>query len=242
MRGLQTSVAAIAILALPAAVLAQETGDAPAPTSVETAAGRAYTPADFTRFAPRTALDMLNQVPGFTIAADDQGRGLGQANVNVLINGERLALKSETIFDRLGKISASRVVRIEIVDGASLKIPGLSGQVANIVTEGGGMSGRFSWEPRFRPGYVDPRWLGGSISVGGTAGNLEYTLALNNSGGTGSTKGPTDITDAGGTLIEHRESHLRVMNNFPKVSGTLKWDGPGSSVANFNASYERGYS
>src|SRR5690606_20002040 len=49
MRGLQTSVAAIAILALPAAVLAQETGDAPAPTSVETAAGRVYTPADFTR-------------------------------------------------------------------------------------------------------------------------------------------------------------------------------------------------
>ena len=241
MRGLQTSVAAIAILALPAAVLAQETGDAPAPTSVETAAGRVYTPADFTRFAPRTALDMLNQVPGFTIAADDQGRGLGQANVNVLINGERLALKSETIFDRLGKISASRVVRIEIVDGASLKIPGLSGQVANIVTSGGGMSGQFNWDTRFRPGYVRPRWFGGSISMNGTVGTVDYTLALSNPGGTGATKGPTEITDAGGVLIEHRESHLSVVNDYPKFSGSLKWDGPGSSVGNFNASVQRGY-
>ena len=205
--------------------------------------GATYRPADFARFAPKTALDMIKQVPGFKIqGGDDDLRGLGQANVNVTINGERIALKSESIDDRLTKIPAAKVVRIEIVDGASLKIPGLSGQVANIVTEGGGMSGRFSWEPRFRPGYVDPRWIGGSISVGGTTGNLEYTLALNNGGGTGSTKGPTDITDASGKLIEHRESHLWAMNNYPKVSGTLKWDGPGSSVNNFNASYQRGYS
>jgi hypothetical protein len=218
------------------------TGDMPPPVATEVAGiagGAVYLPADFTRFAPRTALDMLNNVPGFTINNPEAVRGLGQANVNVTINGERIALKSENIFDRLNKISASKVTRIEIVDGASLKIPGLSGQVANIVTVGGGMSGQFSWEPRFRPGYVSERWLAGSISVNGTAGDLEYTAALSNPGGTGATKGPTEITDADGNLIEHRQSRLRVINNNPKISGTLKWDGPASSVGNFNASYQR---
>jgi len=38
-----------------------------------------YTPADFERFRPNTALDMLEQVPGFQISQQDQGRGLGQA-------------------------------------------------------------------------------------------------------------------------------------------------------------------
>src|SRR5688572_6341715 len=52
--------------------------------------GRTYTPEDFARFAPRNALDMLSQVPGFAIvSANTDRRGLGQATGNVLINGER---------------------------------------------------------------------------------------------------------------------------------------------------------
>src|SRR3546814_6753001 len=58
-----------ALVAAPA--LAQEEGgDAPPPVSTlpaTTQAARSYTPLDFTRFSPRTALDMLRQVPGFTI-------------------------------------------------------------------------------------------------------------------------------------------------------------------------------
>ncbi len=243
MRGLlgTASVLALALGAQPAR--AQETGDMPPPEAAEPAAQgkQVFTPEDFARFAPRSALDMLNQVPGFLIQGGEEVRGLGQASTNVLINGERLALKSETVFDRLNKIPATNVVRIEIVDGATLNIPGLSGQVANIVVQSTGMSGRFSWEPRFRPGYVRPRWFGGSVSVSGTSGKVEYTLGLANTGGTGSTKGPTEITDGNGDLIEHRDAHLTVMNNYPKISGTLKWDGPGTSVANLNASYQRGY-
>src|SRR4051812_8379043 len=66
--------------------------DAALPPSERTAAAsgaQVYTPEDFARFAPRSALDMLNQVPGFDIVTGDQGRGLGQASDNVIINGER---------------------------------------------------------------------------------------------------------------------------------------------------------
>src|SRR5690349_20395891 len=51
------------------------TGDTPPPVATEPAAqaqgGRNYTPADFARFAPRNALDMLNNVPGFSINEGD---------------------------------------------------------------------------------------------------------------------------------------------------------------------------
>jgi len=201
-----------------------------------------YTPADLARYSPKNALDMLNQVPGFSITgANDQNRGLGEANVNVLINGERLALKSETIFERLQKISIDKVDRIEIVDGASLKIPGLSGQVANVVTKAGGISGQFEWDSRFRPGYVSPAWFGGNISISGSTKTLDYTLALNNDIGTGAIKGPTIVTDANGVVTERRHIHFANHFHAPKISASLKWDGPGSSVAHFNAEYQQTY-
>ena len=54
-------------------------------------AGRTYLPADFARFAPRNAYDMLRQVPGFVIRVEEEARGLGQATGNVLLNGQRLS-------------------------------------------------------------------------------------------------------------------------------------------------------
>lgn len=240
MRGLSLAAWALGALTVPSLTHAQDTGDMPPPVPSDMPAppgGERYTPADFARFAPKNALDILNQVPGFSIVSTDQGRGLGEANTNVLVNGERLALKSETIFDRLQKISVDKVVRIEIVDGASLKIPGLSGQVANIVTRAGGMTGQFEWDTRFRPGYVRPEWFGGNVSVSGSTKTLEYTVALNNNNGRGAIKGPTDITDGSGAHVEHREGHLANRFDNPKVSASLKWDGPGNSVAHLNASY-----
>ena len=89
-------------------VPAQETADdalPPAPDAVEASSGaRVFTPLDFARFAPRNALDMLEEVPGFTIRGEDGARGLGQASANVLIDGERITNKSEGVFTQLSRI------------------------------------------------------------------------------------------------------------------------------------------
>src|SRR5213082_398060 len=126
----------------------------PAPANVTK---RVYTPADFARFAPKTAYDMLSQVPSFTIRSADQERGLGQASENVLINGQRNTDKSGGAVDLLKRTSAANVDRIEIVEAGSLGIPGLSGQVANVIlklqTKG---SGQFSWNPGFRAHFTKP--------------------------------------------------------------------------------------
>ena len=60
-------------------------------TANESAAGQNYTPADFERFSPTTALDMVRRIPGFVIQQGDNRRGLGQGGDNVLINGERVS-------------------------------------------------------------------------------------------------------------------------------------------------------
>src|SRR3982751_4462233 len=132
------------------------------------AAKRVYTAADFARFAPKTAYDMLVQVPSFTIHSASNERGLGQASENVLINGERIANKSGGAVDQLQRISAQNVERIEIVDAASLGIAGLSGQVANVILKTATKSsGQFEWRPSWRAHYAKPEYLGGSISYSG---------------------------------------------------------------------------
>ena len=233
------SLLAATSLLVPIAAPAQETGDAPPPVATVPASvegPRTYTPQDFTRFAPRTALDMLRQVPGFIILEVSEERGLGQASGNVLINGQRISGKSNDPVTELGRISAANVVRIEILDGATLNIAGLSGQVANIVTKATGMKGQFEWRPEFRARNTNPLFTRGNISVSGETGPIAYTVGLRNDAGRSGADGPTTIFDSAGTVIDFRDEVFTTDVDQPKISGSFKYDGPGSQIGNLNLS------
>ena len=205
-------------------------------------ARQVYTPEDFARYVPRNAYDMVSQVPGFEIRTSDQQRGLGQATGNVLFNGQRPSTKSDDIFTLLGRIPANNVTRIEILDGASLDIPGLSGQVANIVFDVDGFSGQFSWKPRIRAHYADALLTRGDISATGRSGDIKYEIGLNNDDSARSSAGgPTMIRDGVGQIIEQRDDVWTSDYDTPKLSAKLNWDMPGSAVANLNAHYQRIY-
>lgn len=229
---------ALAALASPAAAqdTAPPTGSAAPPVSAPAGNGkRAYTPADFARFAPKTALDMLNQVPGFSIRGENSGeRGLGQASGNVLLNGERISGKSTDPITALQAISAKNVQRIEIVDAAELDVPGLTGQVANVVYKADNFSGQFSYRPEFRAHYADPLFTRGDISVSGTKGPVEYTLSFANDASRSGAGGPTLISTGDGALIESRNDAWTGNFDQPRISGQFKLDGPGSSLGNLN--------
>lgn len=226
--------------ALPAQAQVTETDDAAPPVATNPAnpqARQVYTAEDFARFAPKNALDMVEQVPGFQIRDNGQERGLGQANDNVLVNGERLASKSASVREELARIPAGDIIRIEIVDGASLDIPGLSGQVANIIVRASrGLSGQFQWNPSFRAHSANPSLLGGEVSAKGSSGPVEFTVALSNDAGRRAARGPTEIFDGGGALIERRDTVLAIVNERPKLALGLKYDGPGDNVGNLNLS------
>ncbi|HZG47091.1 MAG TPA: TonB-dependent receptor plug domain-containing protein [Allosphingosinicella sp.] len=209
-------------------------GDATAPSS----GTRTYTPADFARFAPRTALDMLQRVPGFAIQQAVQERGLGQATGNVLLNGQRISNKSDDVITQLGRVPAGNVVRIEIADAATLDIPGLSGQVANIIVRStNALSGQFSYSPEFRTNYADPNLYRFSVSVSGKRGPVDFTLGLENQASRSSAGGPTLILNRDNSLRESRQDEFKGNFDQPRASARFVIDGPGSSIGNLNMIY-----
>ena len=210
---------------------------APPPVATSASDRRIYTPVDFARFSPKTAYDMLVQVPGFTIRGADQERGLGQASENVLVNGQRIANKSGGAIDELQKVAAANVERIEIVEAAQLGIAGLAGQVANVIVKSAGKaSGQFEWEPEVRAHYAKPRLLAGSASYSGTKGPVDYTFSIKNDAGRGAFGGPIRLFDANGINFENRHEVLHNESELVTLSGKFKLDGPGSSIGNLTLS------
>jgi hypothetical protein len=228
----------IALSQLPPFAVAQE----PAPTSASeapSAATRSYTPEDFARFAPRNALDMLQQVPGFVIRQEAQERGLGQATGNVLVNGQRPSAKSNDVLTQLSRIPAANVVRIEIRDGATLGIPGLSGQVANVVSHAGGISGQWKWQPDMRRDYTDPQLTRGEVSVSGSHRRMDYTLGLKNDANHSGAGGGTQVRNADGSVREHRDDAWTGEIDQPQLSTHLGYSGAQGQVGNLNASAQK---
>jgi hypothetical protein len=215
---------------------------APVPASAAVPAGpRSYAPTDLARYAPRTALDMIQRIPAFTIRDAPQERGLGQATANVLLNGRRIGGKSDDIVAQLGRIPAANVVRIDIVDGATLDVPGLSGEVANVVTRATRTTGQFTWRPEFRLHHTDPSFTRFDVSVSGQTGPVEWTLGVDNQANHSGAGGFTEILDGDRNFLELRDEVWNTHNNLPRVSGRFVYDGPGTSVGNLNFYYRQYY-
>ena len=197
--------------------------------------GNDYAPADFAQYNPQTALDMVNRIPGFSIQGDDDGsRGFGQASGNVLINGQRVSGKSNGAEAALGRIAAAKVVRIEVVDGTTLDIPGLSGQVVNVTTDGeGGVSGTWRWRSRIREG-ITPYFHEAVVSLSGGDERLSWSVEASSQPRRGAHAGWETITTADGALLERRKEDLTNISDNASLSGSLAWTPPSGVVANLN--------
>lgn len=226
-----------------AAIVALVIGFAPARAADEVKApsgsGAVYTPDDFKQFAPRTALDMLNQAPGFVIREESEARGLGEASGNVLLNGKRASAKSDDVLAQLSRIPAKNVVRIEIVDGATLDVPGLYGQVANVVTKAGALSGQYSWRAETRVHNTKRSLSRFTSSVSGQKGPVEFTLSLENRASHGGADGPTTIYNADGSVREERRDRLTNEFDQPRGAVTLAITGPKGVVFNIHGNYRK---
>jgi hypothetical protein len=105
---------ALATLALDAGAAADGSGDV---------AGEAkdavvvYPSSYFAQFQPKTALDLVNQVPAFELDDGSDTRGFGAAAGNILINGRRLTAKQDKPSATLSRIPASLVAEVELIRG-----------------------------------------------------------------------------------------------------------------------------
>ena len=231
---------ALASILVNGPAFAQTTADPATPDSTAQPAESniVYLPADFARFAPRTALDMVRQIPDFTLTDTDDDRGLGQASQNVLVNGQRVAGKSNDAETTLERISATAVERIEILDGARLGIPGLTGRVANVIVRNSSIAVQFRWEGQQRR-YVPDQITNGAISASGRLGATDFTLSLSNNnalrrGGIGN----EIVTDAAGLVTLTRDQSDEFRADLPRLAGSLSrvWDD--GRTLNLNASGE----
>jgi len=203
-------------------------------TNVQTTNIQAYTPDYFTQYAPRTALDMAVQIPGFSISGGgNTKRGLGQGGANVLINGKRISGKTSAN-DRLSRINAASVVRIEILDGARLDIPGLSGQVANVIYKATTVNGNWKWTPWFR-NHIEPNLLGGEINISGNTNDIQWSLALKNRAFRFGNRGIESRRLADGTLIETRNETSGFGSDNPTLATSLSWTPREDHEFNLNA-------
>ncbi|NNU15519.1 hypothetical protein HK107_04200 [Parvularcula sp. ZS-1/3] len=220
--------AAASLAMLPTMTLAQTEA------AVEVSEAEVYEPAFFERFNPQTALDMLRRVPGFSVRNNQGGRGLGQGGTNVLINGERITSKTSGALDILGNTPASSVVRIEIVDAASLGVTGLTGQVANVIVERGELKGNWRWSPQFRHG-LPPRIANAEISISGETGGTSFTVGVSNSPFRNGHRGPEYVFGPDGTFTEERYEDGQYFGENHSIEASLSGGQTSGLKYNINA-------
>src|SRR5690349_16774831 len=105
--------ATVCIAALSAPALAQTPGAGEIPQATPTQGSRTtvYDSGFFAQYAPRSALDIVQRIPGFTLdlgnnqaATGVDVRGFAGTAGNVVINGARPSSKSETLETLLARI------------------------------------------------------------------------------------------------------------------------------------------
>jgi outer membrane receptor for ferrienterochelin and colicins len=233
-RSSRIALAAILAIAAPAAAWSQDPVQQGDLTPVTQDGKQIFEATAFARFAPQTALDMVRQIPGFVVTQSSGDRGLGEATQNVLINGQRISGKSNDAETVLARTPASSVVRIEIVDGATLNIPGLSGQVLNLITKTGGLKGNFKWNPQVRP-RIETQYFNGEINVSGKLGAGDFTAGLSTPNSfRGGGWGPEIVTDADGILLFTRDKFGRFNGDNPKLSASYSRVGSSNNKFNIN--------
>ena len=143
---LLAGVASMALFASPAFAQTPP-GDTPVESPPAGGRSTSYDAKYFAQYAPRTALDIVRRIPGFTLdLGNTELRGFSGAAGNVVIDGQRPSSKSETLEGLLSRIPASRVSRVDVGPGDLYGADYSSkAQVANLIlSQGGGMAGNMS--------------------------------------------------------------------------------------------------
>ena len=213
-------------LAAPAAAQTAPGGSvaSPGPSSSRTTV---YDSGYFAQFAPRTALDIVQRVPGFQLDLGATQGAIGNVDVrgfagtagNVVINGARPSTKSETLDVTLQRIPAQRVIRVELGSGDlyGSDYAGKS-QVLNVVlSSAGGYDANVTVGALRRyTGFIQPNLSGNVVFKKGPS-------SLNLSAGTGFNKQYEEGTDtlvdmSTGDLVQFRRKHNVYANKNPFVA------------------------
>jgi len=207
-----------------------------------------YQAAFFAQFAPRTALDIVKRVPGFTLdLGATQSMNMGAVDVrgfagtagNVVFNGARPSSKAETLDVTLARIPAQEVLRVEVGPGDLFgsDYAGKS-QVLNLIMSAqGGVDGNVTASAeRWFTGYVN-------TDISASTAIRHGASTINLSGGTGRNRqlqeGPDVVTNAlTGAIIEHRQKFNSYFNKDPYLSASWALERGSDDAVRLNARWQ----
>lgn len=237
-------VAATALVGSPAVGRQPASQAAPSPTAGNRTT--VYDAAFFAEYAPRTAYDIVQHIPGFTLdlgnSAASTGvdvRGFAGTAGNVVLNGARPSTKAETLDILLSRIPASRVIRVEVGPGALFGADYSSkSQVANLIlSEGGGLAGNIVVT-------AVHHWIGAiiptaSASISFSKGPSTFNLAADTRRTDYYEEGFDRVTsEPDGQLLEFRSKYNSIHPHDPYVSGSWAMEKADDNSFHLNARYQ----
>ncbi len=200
-----------------------------------------YPPGFFDRYQPITALDMVNQVPGFQVDSSNNNfievRGFSESAGNVLIDDRRPSTKSDSLDNILSRIPASSVDKIELIRGQVRNID-MRGQsvVVNLVLREG-IPASIQWETTMRQtfghGPVTPAL---TISYSDVWKGVDMNFGVRLRQNVVGREGTEDSFDNNGDLIEGRINDRVNRNLFvtPNLNASFWW---GETLVQLNSNY-----
>ena len=242
MRPSWSSVSVLALSAALAAPASAQQAESPPPGATQATRTTLYNADFFARYAPRNALDIARQVPGFALDLGNlDTRGFAGAAGNVVINGARPSSKSETLETTLARIPARRVVRVELGPGDlyGAEYSGKS-QVLNVILSAdSGIDGNITASGRrLYDGKVVPNLSASALVKRGAS-------SINLSAGTQRNDQVEEGTDTltnpqTGAFIEHRRKINRYNDRAPYASGSYALEQASNKALRVNARYSPG--
>ncbi|HZZ90386.1 MAG TPA: hypothetical protein VFE13_18800 [Caulobacteraceae bacterium] len=191
----------------------------------------AYSPDFFAGQRPNTALDMVNELPGFSLDTGGGARGFGAAG-NVLIDGERPATKNDTLDEILRRIPAGSVARIDLIRGGA---PGIDMQgrtvIANIIRKSDeGLKLTTAWQETalFNGKFDYDLRVEGSKRSG--AMSFEGGLFVGNNADDGTGNGPRTVSDAAGDVTRSGVERYFGEQGLDKLTGAVETPLAGGKV------------
>ena len=207
----------------------------------------------FAQYEPFSVNDMLDRIPGISVARGNSGggdggpgsssganrRGLGLGGEQILINGRRTTGKENEGNSQLSRIPANQVQYIEIIRGTSgnLDVRGGS-QVINIVLLEAESSSSIAYEinaDHLHDGELKP---GGKVSLTGQRGALDYLFSAESEPRWERRKGFENSFLVDGTPNDN-VSRVTTTDSQPLVfSANLGYEFGVNDIAHINAQYE----
>ena len=201
---------------------------------------RNFMPADFSQYSPSNAFELVKHIPGFSLNEEASKRGLGQASANILINGNRVAGKNNSLEQALKRIPFNTIQQITIYEGAGLGIPGLSGEVVDIVFDSSGINGTWRWhiEHRDQNNLVDPAYWKANVALTGKLSTTSWSLGIDNNYRRLGHGGPETVFDDTGVIVENRQEKASYDRDKPSIALGFQFNPSNGNTGHVDISYE----